>query len=54
MPNNREVIDANLSILQDYGVIQQNRHNEIMAALDDLGNTPLSHQYAESLSVGLP
>lgn len=53
MPNNRELIEANLTILQDYGVIQQDRHNEIMAAFDSMAPTQ-AQQYSDYLSVGLP
>ena len=41
--------------MTDYGVLTNARHNEIMTALDGLGaETPLSHQYSQSLSDGLP
>ena len=55
MPGQRDSIDKELSTLTDYGVLTDARHNEIMTALDGLGaGTPLSHQYSQSLSDGLP
>jgi hypothetical protein len=52
MPTNKELIEQNLSILEDFKVLSRERHDEIMTALNAEPTT--FEQYSESMSVGLP